>query len=94
MLGQTVKLSRLIIFYSSVISLPTHQFFQKESQKPVLFAVFSLLEQFFSFSTVVSVAKANVLQSPTIAGFARNWGPFLESPGNFSGPKSNIQTEI
>ena len=21
-------------------------------------------------------------------------GPFLESPGNFSGPKSNIQTEI
>ena len=22
------------------------------------------------------------------------WGPFLESPGNFSGPKSNIQIEI
>ena len=21
------------------------------------------------------------------------WGPFLESPGNFSGPKSNIQIE-
>ena len=24
----------------------------------------------------------------------RSWGPFLESPGNFSGPKSNIQIEI
>ena len=22
------------------------------------------------------------------------WGPFLESPGKFSGPKSNIQIEI
>ena len=22
------------------------------------------------------------------------WGPFLESPGNFSGPKSNIQIEM
>ena len=22
------------------------------------------------------------------------WGPFLESPGNFSGPRSNIQIEI
>jgi len=26
--------------------------------------------------------------------FYRAWGPFLESPGNFSGPKSNIQIEI
>ena len=24
----------------------------------------------------------------------RAWGPFLESPGNFSGPKSNIKMEI
>ena len=23
----------------------------------------------------------------------KTWGPFLESPGNFSGPKSNFQTE-
>ena len=23
-----------------------------------------------------------------------NWGPFLESPGNLTGPKSNIQIEI
>ena len=22
------------------------------------------------------------------------WGPFLDSPGNFSGPKSNIQIQI
>ena len=57
---------------SSVISLSTHQFFETESQKPVLFAVFSFLEQFFSSSTVVSVAKANVLQTPTIAVFAQN----------------------
>ena len=24
----------------------------------------------------------------------RPWGPFLESPGNFTGPKSNIQIKI
>ena len=24
----------------------------------------------------------------------QTWGPFLESPGNSSGPKSNIQIEI
>ena len=24
----------------------------------------------------------------------KTWGPFLESPGNFTGPKSNIQNEI
>ena len=24
----------------------------------------------------------------------RTWGPFLESPGNFTGPKSNFQIEI
>ena len=52
-----------------LISLSTHQFFQTESQKPVL----SFLEQFFSSSTVVSVAKANVLETPTIAVFPRNW---------------------
>ena len=26
--------------------------------------------------------------------FHSSRGPFLESPGNFSGPKSNIQIEI
>ena len=34
--------------------------------------------------------RANGLFSP----LSRVWGPFLESPGNFSGPKSNIQIEI
>ena len=24
----------------------------------------------------------------------KSWGPFLESPGNFTDPKSNIQIEI
>ena len=24
----------------------------------------------------------------------KTWGPFLERPGNFSGPNSNIQIEI
>ena len=50
-----------------------HQFFETKSQKPVLFAVFSFLEQFFSSSTVVLVAKANVLQMPTINLFAQDW---------------------
>ena len=26
--------------------------------------------------------------------FFPSWGPFLEGPGNFTGPKSNIQIEI
>ena len=67
------KTEEKLEIWSSVIPLSTHQFFETESQKPALFAVFSFLEQFFSSSTVVSVAKANVLQMPTIAVFARNW---------------------
>ena len=35
--------------------------------------MFSFLEQFFSSSIVVAVAKANLLQTPAIAVFARNW---------------------
>ena len=73
MLGQSVKLSRLIIFYFISNFLTYTPILPKREPKPVLFAVFSFLEQFFSSSTVVSVAKANVLQSPTIAVFARNW---------------------
>ena len=69
---------------SSVISLSTHQFFKTESQKPVLFAVFSFLEQFFSSSTVVSIAKANVLQMPTIAVFARNWSGWSGADPKFA----------
>ena len=29
-----------------------------------------------------------------VLGDKVTWGPFLESPGNFSGPKSNIQIEM
>ena len=56
---QTVKLCRLIISISSVIFFSKHHFFQTESQKSLLFAVFSFLEQFLSSSIVVAVAKAN-----------------------------------
>ena len=73
MLEQSVKLSRLIIFYFINNFLIYAPILPNRSQKPVLFAVFSFLERFFSSSTVVSVAKANVLQTPTIAVFARNW---------------------
>ena len=41
-----------------------------------------------SFSVVPS---PKVTLSPVRMG---SWGPFLESPGNFTGPKSNIQIEI
>ena len=30
----------------------------------------------------------------SFSGYFVSWGPFLESPGNFSGPKSDIQIEI
>ena len=74
MLEQSGKLSRLIIFYFISSFLIYAPILPNRSQKPVLFAVFSFLEQFFfSSSTVVSVAKTNVLQTPTIAVFARNW---------------------
>ena len=39
----------------------------------------------------------NSFTGPLITGGFREtgpWGPFLESPGNFTGPKSNIQIEI
>ena len=29
-----------------------------------------------------------------VSGRNKTWGPFLESPVNFSGPKSNSQSEI
>ena len=32
-----------------------------------------------------------VIQAPASFSY---WGPFLESPGNFTGPESNIQIEI
>ena len=70
MLKQSVKLSRLIIFYFISNFLIYETILPNRSQKPVLYAVLSFLEQFFSSSTVDSVAKANVLQTPTIEVFA------------------------
>ena len=61
MLEQSVKLSRLIIFYFINNFLIYAPIPPNTSQKPVLFAVSSCLEQFSGSSTVVSVAKANVL---------------------------------
>ena len=47
-------------------------------------------------STTNTVVKKNVLfiSNNTNVVTQNAWGPFLESPGNFSGPKSNIQIEI
>jgi len=75
MLEQSVKLSWLIIFY--FIShfliyapiLPNREPKTSGFHSVFIFrAVFQLL-----YSTVVSVAEANVLQTPTIAVFAQNW---------------------
>ena len=41
------------------------------------------------YGLVMSIASESV--SENIYG---NWGQFLESPGNFSDPKSNFQIEI
>ena len=70
---QSVKLSRLIIFYFISNFLFYAPLLPNRSQKPVLSAVISFLEQFFSSPIVVSVAKVNVVQTPAIAVFARNW---------------------
>ena len=79
MLEESVKLSGLIIFYF-ISNFPIYSciyapILPNREPKPSAFriAVFSFLEQFFSSSTVVSLAKANVLETPTIAVFPRNW---------------------
>jgi len=54
-----------------------------------------LIVNIFTF-TVINCAWVAFFASEPIhinAALASR-GPFLESPGNFSGPKSNIQTEI
>ena len=73
MLEQSVKLSRLIIFYFISNFLIYAPILPNRDPKTSAFRSVSFLEQFFSSSTVVLVAKANVLQTPTIAVFARNW---------------------
>ena len=42
----------------------------------------------------VQLILANCARVPLEKSWWRTWGPFLESPVNFSGPKSNIQIEI
>ena len=38
--------------------------------------------------------RSSFVAQTTLQAKLRYWGPFLESPDNFSGPKSNIQIEI
>ena len=38
--------------------------------------------------------RPNEMTRPVTMDHLQSWGPFLESPGNFTGAKSNIQIEI
>ena len=40
------------------------------------------------------VTRLGLPHLPGVRHLYVNRGPFLESPGNFTGPKSNIQIEI
>ena len=42
----------------------------------------------------LDLASKNLAQNSRTQVCYVSWGPFLESPGNFLGPKSNIQMEI
>ena len=67
MLEQSVKLSRLILFYFICNFLIYAPILSNREPKTGAF------RSVFSSSTVLSVTKANELQTPTIAVFARNW---------------------
>ena len=71
MLEESVKLSGLIIFYfiSNFLNIYAPILPNREIKIKIQLQVLSFLEQFFSSSTVFSVAKADVLQTPTIAVF-------------------------
>ena len=73
MLEQSVKLSRLIIFYFISNFLTYAPLLPNREPKTSAFRSVFVLEQFFSSSMILSVGKANVLQTPAIAVFARNW---------------------
>ena len=64
--------SQLIFYFISNFLLYAPILPNREPKTSAFRNVF-VLEQFFSYSMVVSVAKANVLQTQTIAVFARNW---------------------
>ena len=40
------------------------------------------------------VLSSAVFQTALVSILSRLWGPFLESPDNFSGPKSNFRIEL
>ena len=55
-----------------------------------------LRNEIFLFVSAVGTARlggAGFVSEKIVLGI-RSRGPFLEIPGNFSGPKSNIQIEI
>ena len=75
MLEQSVKLSRLIIFYFISNFLTYAPILPKREPKTSAFRSVFVFRAVSSapLHTVVSVAKENVLQTPAIAVFARNW---------------------
>ena len=73
MLEQSVKPSRLIIFYVISNFLIYAPILRNREPKTSAFRSVFVFRAVFSSSTVVSVAKANVPQMPTIAVFAWNW---------------------
>ena len=73
MLEQSVKLSRVIIFSFISNFLIYAPILRNREPKTSAFRSVFVFRAVFSSSTVVSVAKANVPQMPTIAVFARNW---------------------
>ena len=73
MLEQSVKLSRLIIFYFISNFLIYASILRNREPKTSAFRSVFVFRAVFSSSTVASTAKANVPQMPTIAVFARNW---------------------
>ena len=61
------------------------------------FSNFHALFDFLSHSVAVAARSGIQRVDPQMIHFGLffiTWGLFLESPGNFSGPKSNIQIEI
>ena len=70
---QSVKVSGLIIFYFISNFLLYAPVLLKREPKTSAFCSVFVLEQFFSSFRVVSVSKANVLETQTIAVFARKW---------------------
>ena len=73
MLEQSVKLSRLIIFYFISNFLTYTPILPKREPKTSAFRSVFVFRAVFQLLYSCSVAKANVLQTPTIAVFPRNW---------------------